>query len=222
MSKIDRPTFTPHCSNDMQSNGTIAKQLLHTKRTELAVPIQFIEDNPFRSLPNIEQSSHSALLLGQYAAARGYSCSWGHIIESPVGAHTIWRFVPLKIWNNTYSLRKCTIVSIPELISILQKEVRHFLEPHLPTGLVLAGMHQNRRNPYALFSLLLIDTECEDTARRWIAETLLQELLPMLISSSNTTLMHILKDQHATLRKQQIRFETVDHLRSTSTMKTTG
>ncbi|MES2356560.1 MAG: hypothetical protein V4568_19605 [Pseudomonadota bacterium] len=202
MTKVDRPTFIPHCSNDMQSDGTIAKQLLHAKRTELAVPIQLIEDNIFRSPSNIEQSSYSIPLLCQYAGARGYSCSWGHIIESTVGTHTIWRFIPLEIWNKTYSLRKCAMVSIPELISILQKDVRQFLAPHLPTELVLAGMHQNRRSPYALFSLLLIDTEREASARRWIAGTLLQELLPMLISNSNTTLMHILNDLHAALRKQ--------------------
>lgn len=180
-------------------NRTITEQFLHAKQTELAVPIQFIEEITTQSLPDVELSSHSFILLSEYAGAHGYADSWGHIIESKIGAHIIWRFIPLEIWNKTYLLRKYTTATIPGLITLLQKEVHPFLKSHLPAEVALTGIHQNRRYPHALFGLLLIDVARETLARRWIAETLFSELLPAIISMSSMAATRILNNLNAAI-----------------------
>ena len=94
-------------------------------------------------------------LLREYEDAWGHTFPWGQLIEHRIGGKTIWRIMPVALWDALEQDRKGSALTIRELAAALHSVVRESMAPHVPPQLVLTGCHASARySLHSLFTLL--------------------------------------------------------------------
>ena len=148
----------------------------------LGIPPQFILDQLQRG----RSTSQFALLplLREYEDAAGHTFAWGQLIEQRTCGQTIWRIMPLALWDSLEQDREGSALTIRELTAALHAVVREFLAPHIPPQLVLTGCQSRKRlSAHSLFALLCPTDRDLEAARSWLETHFLPHLLPHLFDA---------------------------------------
>ena len=171
-------------SSRAASSRYAADALVVGNPVPIGIPALFLADQLSRGRSGEQILSGKRGLIAEYAGAEGYAYGWGHLIEVRLGRSVLWRIVPVALWERLSDVRAGSPLLIEELLTLVQPGIRHALEPHLPSGVVARGCQgASRRNPHALFTLLLTEPRVVTTVRQWLASAFLIDVLPSLLDN---------------------------------------
>ena len=160
----------------------------------IGIPALFLADQLAHGRTAVQILSGKRGLIAEYAGAEGYAYPWGQLIEVRLGRFVLWRIVPVALWERLSDVRVRSPLLIEELLTLAQPSILPSLEPYLPCGVVARGCQgASRRSPHALFALLLADPRAATAVRRWLAMSLLPELLPTLLTRVEGRLADLLR-----------------------------
>jgi len=164
-------------------------------RQPLGIPVQYLLDQVHRGA--VECSGSLTPLVREYDDATGHTFAWGQLIEQRLGEQTLWRVMPVALWDGLEPARQGSELTIWELTASLQGVVREHLEGELPPALVLTGLQDGtRRSPHSLFSLLCTEEHGVEESRDWLERHLLPRLLPVLLDTCEAKLSMLLTVAH--------------------------
>lgn len=168
--------------------------IAHAPTIPLGLPAYLVVDELQRGVPPASILAPEDSLLAEFQSAHGYAFRWGDIIEVHRGTSLAWHFVPVELWFDTDRLRRWETAAA--LIPALQPDVAKTLKNRLPVELVLSGCHLHaRRDPHALFSLVLIEPRQERKARRWLSAVFVPGLLPEVLDRVRSRLTEICQSE---------------------------
>lgn len=156
----------------------------------LGIPPVFITELLERSRASPRDLQPLSALLAEYSGATGYAFDWGHIAVVELAAFTIWRVVPVRLWEAVIARHGRSTPPIAELLAPSAPLLRSVVWASLPRGLALGGVSAlGRRSPHALVALVLVDPATRSRAWRWLERRFLPELLPALLSRLESALL---------------------------------
>jgi hypothetical protein len=162
----------------------------------IGIPPVFLADVLAGSHSPLQPLSPLSLLLAEYLDATGYVFDWGHIIAVDVAPFTVWRIVPVRLWETLRNERMPDRLRIPDLLPRLAPIARAVVEPHAPRGLVLGGLQrEGRGSPHALFALVLIDPAARRRVDRWLECRFVPHVLPALLGRLEPALRELLANR---------------------------
>lgn len=161
-------------------------------RKPLGIPLQYVIDQMQRGNPPC--AGNLLPLVREYDDAHGHTFAWGQLLEQRTGNQTVWRVMPVALWEALEDDRGTSGLRIHELTGSLRALVQQHLSDCLPASLVLTGLQEgSRRSPHSLLSLLCPDEQRLDEAWCWIATVFLPVLLPRLLDDCQARLGMVLE-----------------------------
>jgi hypothetical protein len=155
----------------------------------LGIPAVFLSDLLDPNLPGVPNPEAQETLCAEYVGAHGFAFNWGQIVMQQMLSATVWRIVPVRLWEEERLERPSLPARIPDLLPLLAPCVRTVVGPQLPRGLALASLQcDGRRSRYALLSFVLVDASCHERVRRWLGRRFVPELLPVILHEAGVRL----------------------------------